>query len=661
MSESRAIATLLSTNTMKNIVILGAGPTGLALALYLIQQGLDKENLILVDMRHGEYTRSGEVVDETFDDLSALLGFKITPSYHSHIKDIERQLYAHAQANKLQFKKGNFDEFIPHEKKLRLSDGSHISADIVLDCTGTRRAGLTAINKINPYFTFETVDDYREVYTITVRCIVTNIEHSQKFLNILQHATKQDFFANRQMSQRQISKMQKLRLLGWESLDFPEIIPSSFENSHKVSIYMAAPKNLITDADKALWIQTLLDFWLDEDNAQLTLQHESKKYPQLIMNQRNIHSKPNISYFTVQVAHTYPFYYQGDNNLPLVFHVGDATMNTHFEMGNGIANCIKRIKILGESLHIKDGQLIKIDFQNYDNKMKAHIEEIKGWCSELKILNDDILREKTATLKKNYLYHLHNSTYNNVRGIASAALRDYNYQEGMELFHDSMIKFAKIKDSDKGIALHQMFGSPLETLKEIISSLRESIKLVPSGIDAEKIKAALLDVARCCKKLGTHLASLKNSAAKTYFQKSLELYLAYFSNHYPNETIILYSNLIILQKNNYSEVMRLSELALLELPYVTLADKDKYEAKIINQRILAILNKSDELVSSPAMKELLIEVERKLLPMLGKNSFAQANPIIAPLVQKLEELKATLPANPSNTNTDVSFSISTLK
>src|SRR5579872_2234812 len=80
-------------------VIIGGGPIGLLTALLLSKKKVGK--ITLVEPRFGEYVRSGNYVKDVFVELSKALDVpleEIQPSYASHIKDVEKILYARIRA-----------------------------------------------------------------------------------------------------------------------------------------------------------------------------------------------------------------------------------------------------------------------------------------------------------------------------------------------------------------------------------------------------------------------------------------------------------------------------------------------------------------------------------------------------------------------------------
>lgn len=80
----------------KDIVIIGDGPIGLLAALLLKLNGV--ASVTLVGPRLGEFARSGDINPKVFKTAEAAIApLTVKPSETYHLKDIERQLYSHAQ------------------------------------------------------------------------------------------------------------------------------------------------------------------------------------------------------------------------------------------------------------------------------------------------------------------------------------------------------------------------------------------------------------------------------------------------------------------------------------------------------------------------------------------------------------------------------------
>src|SRR5579871_4592018 len=94
---------------MKNIVIAGAGPIGLYLAIKLKQLGVT--NVTVVDPRAGSYSRNGVIDASVFANLERRLGLPVSHSSSRHIKDAERALLGIATKLGVHIKRGEGTTF----------------------------------------------------------------------------------------------------------------------------------------------------------------------------------------------------------------------------------------------------------------------------------------------------------------------------------------------------------------------------------------------------------------------------------------------------------------------------------------------------------------------------------------------------------------------
>ena len=105
----------------KTIVLLGDGPMALIAAVYLKNMGV--QDITVVGPHLGEFHRSGDFHREVFPAVSNALNISIIPTNSRHIKDVERQVYEHAQTAGLgiTFIKQKFLGF-ERDRKIRVSN-----------------------------------------------------------------------------------------------------------------------------------------------------------------------------------------------------------------------------------------------------------------------------------------------------------------------------------------------------------------------------------------------------------------------------------------------------------------------------------------------------------------------------------------------------------
>ena len=139
---------------MTNVVIIGAGPSGLYLAIQLYHQGVT--SILVCDPRAGAYVRPGHINAQVLRNAKHILP-PLSPlsSKNIHIKDIERIFYRTAVVLGIRIENKHYLGFTQDKVEpgvLLEYDGisEHMPCRYVFDCTGTKRVLIHAVNSLYP-------------------------------------------------------------------------------------------------------------------------------------------------------------------------------------------------------------------------------------------------------------------------------------------------------------------------------------------------------------------------------------------------------------------------------------------------------------------------------------------------------------------------------
>lgn len=351
-------------HNLKNIVIIGDGPIALIAAIKFKHMGVD---VTVVGPRLNEFYRSGDIDPQVFNKINEFLApFKIKPSAGSHIKDIERQAYKIAESLKVNFVKKKFHDF-SNKRTLVVSDengeSSFIDADIVFDCTGTKRDVLNKFNKYQeePYFKSQSVYNFEHEAYAHVRMLTALHDYVPE---------NADWDFSDVNSIDYVLAIESLHHLGWQFYHLPFFLQKTLSETkdqlwRKNNAYFEIPEGASNEQIKQILaiLVSLTKKMGNQNDSPLVLQNESIKPQKKIVNTLSI--KPEL---------TFPNYYIGDDKIPLLIHLGDATANLPFFMGSSMLEGIERLEHVFSSFTILNQTLKSIDLAGID-RANANLKE----------------------------------------------------------------------------------------------------------------------------------------------------------------------------------------------------------------------------------------------------------------------------------------------
>lgn len=536
----------------KDIIIVGDGPAALVLAIRLKQKGLD---VTLIGPRLGEYTRSGDYVENVFSDISeAIKPLAITTTENRHIKDIEKQLHQHAEALGIRFIKSKFTKFSTNHH-LILSDGTSIHADVVFDCTGTKREVINDFNQrcdggvrfsINPSMTLEHPTysfirasmPYDAIDSISSWALFKPHEHIAliKMYPVPYALT-----------------MEALHQLGWKD----SILPYAYANplsKNKANIYSQVPEN-IEKQDIPKFIRILIEFCNytvnDTYNVPFALMHDSKKFgPQ----------KSNLSKFPIEPNTTTPGFYIGDEQYPMIFHAGDATADMPFISGKSLRLGIKRIMDMTDSFVIEDASIKEFNVSRFDltflQNLLLYDKHLQNFKSNLDAKYQQI-KEKLNPIQ------IYQSAYTECQDeeskeIIKSAIKRMQGEDAYHLFLQGNQLLSKFSDDKTGFNTKHFYL--LEELNRCIDYFNHAAILTEfmTAEQQKEMHSVIQDMAERCKKVGSHyFSTVKFALASKYYKFALKIYDTFFENDYYEQKLALYSNLIIAsaKKNEVNDII----------------------------------------------------------------------------------------------------------
>lgn len=271
-----------------------------------------------------------------------------------HIKDVERALYDIAIKMGVTISTHQFEDF--KNKQMVVSDEersiSYMPCDLAIDATGHKRALIVNINRKtdNHAFNIERVFDnpiknyfiaYGKIAADDIALIVkANKNKSLKNDQILAHTLNLEYLRSE---------------FGWREFDDPKlhIIPVG---KGKACIYFEMPPGLDEDKHEA---------WM---NAFLLL-----KTGKHIDFERTSPDKPTYNEFIVNPLKVTTALYDGDEDTPCVWLVGDAQIDPHFEEGIGISSGMERTDAFLRSITLDRGDILAIDREQYALQLREQL------------------------------------------------------------------------------------------------------------------------------------------------------------------------------------------------------------------------------------------------------------------------------------------------
>ncbi|WP_131783392.1 hypothetical protein [Legionella gresilensis] len=360
---------------MVHIVIFGAGPSGLYLANKLRKKGI--LDILVLDPRAGNYGRPGAIDDAIFEQAERGLKSVLPPAKSDHIRNVEKSLYQYLLSQGIKIETKQFVRFSEKKKGIIVSYKNKynelieefIACDYVFDCTGTKRAVVSEVNKINES---KGIDKSFELIPISKDVVIKN--HLIAYIKLDQNTTS--LADNTKLSQNDLlfyrtpleytRAIERLRQFGWTEFAFPYCHNTPFKDG-KTCVYVECPDNLPTSQQDA-WLTTVLEVVTNQSSVHF--EHLTSKPG---------HPKPNFCIFGVNPQRLNSFTYQ-DLSLPKVVVFGDGQIEPNYILGHGIKGAFKRIDIFAEEAMIYKEKIVYLNLANYDyavnNAIKKHEQEI---------------------------------------------------------------------------------------------------------------------------------------------------------------------------------------------------------------------------------------------------------------------------------------------
>lgn len=360
-----------------HIVIVGAGPISLYLALRLIEAGISVDQLIIVDPRQNQYIRPGQVFLESLTrHLSLESGplFKDGSNTTQSIKDVERALYELVTAKKILIESKQFIDFMRDttKKGIIISDVAKneelIECDYVFDCTGTKRKVIEAVNNRfsdDPPFTISPVFPSIPAHHF----VLANIKTVNPSGGEVAFSKREDPSALKQELYNQTplefaQHMKKLHALGWKKEFYPISVLFSVGSKDKACFYSEAPETLSSE-DLLSWVKTVMEA---KYPSKLSIEElkPSQKYP--------AKNKLRLTHLTVTLDKLNRFIHQAPQ-LPKVIPQGDAIHSPHFFLGEGISYGCNRVNHFISNLLIAKGLITNFDQEDYEQSLNRTLVE----------------------------------------------------------------------------------------------------------------------------------------------------------------------------------------------------------------------------------------------------------------------------------------------
>ncbi|MFI4919339.1 MAG: FAD-dependent oxidoreductase [Legionellales bacterium] len=352
---------------MTKVIIIGAGPAGLYAAIKFKKAGLN--DIAVYDPRAGIYTRPGHVTSRTITKVSEGIGVDFWPDKEKnyHIKDIERALYAEAIKLEIMIDRKKFIRLhqAPINQGVVVADENGeeilVFSDYIFDCTGSHRQVIEDVNRIKPDappFKLEPIA-IKSPKNHLLAYVKVSTSQWERF-NCIKEEIGTDISKIDPVFR--VQSIIKLSSLGWHEWVIPNVYGASF-GKDKVCIYLHTPPSLVKE-DYDHWLTAVLQCYLP------SIQYEhlspSKKYKY----------KPRFMTFTSNPQELIQMSYKGED-LPTVIALGDAQIDSYFELGNGIYNGMRRIDALFNHMKISNGDISYYDSLQYMQLIHKELTEHK--------------------------------------------------------------------------------------------------------------------------------------------------------------------------------------------------------------------------------------------------------------------------------------------
>lgn len=593
---------------MSNVVIIGAGPIGLYLAIQLKKAGV--KNVVIYDPRAAEYSRPGHLNGSILNELSSKLNLSessyiwnkkqidLSETNH-HIKDIERLLYVEAKKMSIKIEKKKFSRFneIHSPKGIFVMNANQeeefIACDYAFDCTGSKRELIHKVNEINkekpftiqPIFKSQPVKNYFLAYV--------NMKESD--LEKINKAASTPLEVQLMPSLQFTQAIEQLRQLGWKEYTFPLCYGVPF-NKDKVCLYMECPEQL----DPQLY-----EKWVSSVINGNTLSKDIK-FQQLPPSKLGI-KKPHFHSFIVDPQELTQAEYSS-KLLPSVIAMGDTQIDPHFYLAHGVRDGLKRVHQLIEHIEVYNGQIAYYDSSEYLSSIKTMLNEHKNHIIHYYKERIDYFKTMVYIAETHYEEALLKSSNELEQLQLQSTLKEI---KALISFYDAI---KELNQLNKAIRSEKQNLSGINDLDSKLSRLTSTVLLslreMPKAhCQKERLQDELFLLASSWKELGNHYFSMNRAdlAIKAYTQVMITLKTANLTNEYQNLELITLSNMLICNKKlkRYEEAISLGKNALEDYPNTLSLETGKRKIVFHMVKMYAeLINKEIENHNSKAATEM---------------------------------------------------------
>lgn len=596
-------------------VIIGAGPAGLYTAIKLRNMGV--QDLVIYDPRAGNYTRPGHLNSEVF--IQAEFGIKKkfwTKNSAGHIKDLERALYAEAQALKIKIERKSFIRLHEDSKTpgVVIDNGNGVeeivSADYVFDCSGQKRVVIQAVNdKVsNKPFQLNTITE------VPIKNhFLAYVQMNDADWNSFENASYAIFLDNQTHHIPALNfarSIIKLRALGWNEMLLPGSYGRDF-GKNKVCLYMNAPDNLSPE-NHDQWVQAVLESY--DPNISY------KKLPPS--------QKPRFQAFTMLAQSLNKVSYQG-KTLPTVIALGDAQIDFDYFLAHGILDGMQRIDSLFKHMIIDQGKILYFDPDEYlvtiNSQLRDHKQSLNNRSSKIKQRITDALETSKLKLKQAKIESDNESEKVQIDSIIKEI-------EARQSYLSAKLAYGKCHDAQNKLLIpQQSITDMIPKLASIENDLLKAYVGLPASFVEEQqdTQTMLLGLATSWKELGNVLFTKKQfPEAIAAYNKALGIYNTNgFSGKHLSNELPIYSNMAIvyISQKMHAEAIESANMALSiyeRCPSDSQANiiREKIIANLIKalcaeaQNMLAIKNKKDAHALHAKAVHLVSTHEKALTP-----------------------------------------------
>ena len=423
---------------MKNIVITGAGPIGLYLAIRFKQIITDNKldaKVTVIDPRVGEYGRPGVVANMALKLLSENIGRPISAVREGDdtgtsmfIQDLELALYKIAKELKVNFVRAGFDDFT--KKSLSIKDAesrvSSIPCDIAIDCSGPKRALVKKFNEKNPEQPFE----IKNVGNNPLK------NHFIAYVNMdTENAERMHEKLKRDPLKRALA-FERLRTeFGWAEFTEPEFSLRTYtmegksegEKRVRFYFYFEVPPALMnsTQEKQRAWLEALISLKTERNDIQFEIESGKMKFIPFLVDPHKV----------VQ-----PVLIEEKNGI-IVIPGGDAQIEPDYRIGVGIWSGINRANALLGAVMVNRQRELMINIEQYESEVRVpigkHESELEKDYRIKRSSLDTVLEQQKAI----YTAALQETSIEVEQRIIQSGLDEINRRIAMNIFRQASVEY----------------------------------------------------------------------------------------------------------------------------------------------------------------------------------------------------------------------------